>query len=54
MKAGNFYYDWLMVYGGIFPTFPDPEHGRSVAEAVGVQRGEGERRRGDGVDVVQG
>lgn len=29
MKAGNFYYDWLMVYGGIFPTFPDPEHGKT-------------------------
>jgi hypothetical protein len=29
MKAGVFYYDWLMVYGGIFPTFPDPEHGRT-------------------------
>lgn len=29
MKAGNFYYDWMMVYGGIFPTFPDPEHGRT-------------------------
>jgi len=29
IKAGNFYYDWLMVYGGIFPTFPDPEHGRT-------------------------
>lgn len=29
MKAGNFYYDWLMVYGGIFPTFPDPEHGKA-------------------------
>ncbi|WP_291689571.1 DUF5107 domain-containing protein, partial [Bradyrhizobium sp.] len=28
MKAGNFYYDWLMVYGGIYPTFPDAEHGR--------------------------
>src|SRR5947199_1628560 len=27
--AGVFYYDWLMVYGGIFPTFPDPEHGRT-------------------------
>lgn len=23
-----FYYDWLMVYGGIFPTFPEPEHGK--------------------------
>ena len=29
IKAGNFYYDWLMVYGGIFPTFPDAEHGRA-------------------------
>jgi hypothetical protein len=29
MGAGNFYYDWLMVYGGIFPTFPEPEHGKS-------------------------
>ncbi len=24
-----FYYDWLMVYGGIFPTFPEPEHGKT-------------------------
>jgi len=29
MKGGNFYYDWMMVYGGIFPTFPDPEHGKT-------------------------
>jgi hypothetical protein len=29
MKADTFYYDWLMVYGGIFPTFPDPEHGKT-------------------------
>src|SRR4029078_7708671 len=29
MTAGNFYYDWLMVYGGIFPTFPDAEHGKT-------------------------
>ena len=29
MTANVFYYDWLMVYGGIFPTFPDPEHGRA-------------------------
>src|ERR1043166_3345883 len=29
INANNFYYDWLMVYGGIFPTFPDPEHGRT-------------------------
>lgn len=27
--TGIFYYDWLMVYGGIFPTFPEPEHGKS-------------------------
>lgn len=25
---GIFYHDWLMVYGGIFPTFPEPEHGK--------------------------
>ena len=29
INAGNFYYDWLMVYGGIFPTFPNAEHGKS-------------------------
>lgn len=29
MNEGNFYYDWLMVYGGIFPTFPEPEHGKT-------------------------
>src|SRR5258705_8751462 len=29
IKGDTFYYDWLMVYGGIFPTFPDPEHGRT-------------------------
>ena len=27
--TGGFYYDWLMVYGGIFPTFPEPEHGKT-------------------------
>ncbi len=27
-----FYYDWLMVYGGIFPTFPEPEHGKMWLE----------------------
>ncbi len=26
---GNFYYNWLMVYGGIFPTFPESEHGKT-------------------------
>jgi hypothetical protein len=29
IKAGNFYYDWLMVYGDIFATFPDAEHGKT-------------------------
>ena len=29
MGAGNFYYDWLMVFGGVFPTFPEPEHGKT-------------------------
>jgi hypothetical protein len=29
IKGGTFYYDWMMVYGGIFPTFPDPEHGKT-------------------------
>jgi len=24
-----FYHDWLMIYGGIFPTFPEPEHGKT-------------------------
>ncbi|MDB5609669.1 MAG: hypothetical protein JWP25_6569 [Bradyrhizobium sp.] len=29
IKGGIFYYDWLIVYGGIFPTFPDAEHGKA-------------------------
>ena len=29
IKGGTFYYDWLMVVGGIFPTFPDAEHGKT-------------------------
>jgi len=29
IKQGTFYYDWMMVYGGIFPTFPDAEHGKT-------------------------
>lgn len=29
ISDGNFYYDWLMVWGGIFPTFPEPEHGKA-------------------------
>jgi Domain of unknown function (DUF5107) len=33
IKGGTFYYDWLMVYGGIFPTFPDAEHGKTWLKA---------------------
>ena len=29
INGGTFYYNWLIVYGGIFPTFPDAEHGRT-------------------------
>jgi hypothetical protein len=29
IKGDIFYYDWMMVYGGIFPTFPDAEHGKT-------------------------
>ena len=29
IDRGVFYYDWLMIYGGIFPTFPEPEHGKT-------------------------
>lgn len=28
-RSGAFYYNWLMVYGGIFPTLPEPEHGKT-------------------------
>ena len=27
--SGIFYYDWLMIYGGIFPTLPEAEHGKT-------------------------
>ena len=30
--SGNFYYDWLMVYGGVFATFPESEHGKTWGE----------------------
>jgi hypothetical protein len=29
IDKGWFYYNWLMVYGGIFPTLPEPEHGKA-------------------------
>ncbi|MBN1607277.1 MAG: DUF5107 domain-containing protein [Polyangiaceae bacterium] len=28
MLEGIFYYDYLVVMGGIFPSFPEPEHGK--------------------------
>ena len=28
-NANIFYWDWLMIIGGIFPTFPEPEHGKT-------------------------
>ncbi|HEY0468416.1 MAG TPA: DUF5107 domain-containing protein, partial [Polyangiaceae bacterium] len=28
MKQGIFYYDYLVIMGGIFPSFPEPEHGK--------------------------
>jgi hypothetical protein len=28
INQGNFYYNWVMGYGGIFPTFSEPEHGK--------------------------
>jgi len=54
IKGGNFYYDWLMVYGGIFPNVPGCRARQDMAETVGFQGGEGECRRSDGVDVAQG
>lgn len=30
-QEGNFYNDWLIVWGGIFPTFPESEHGKYFA-----------------------
>jgi hypothetical protein len=45
IAAGNFYYDWLMVYGGIFPTFPDAEHGKTWLKPWDfrvVKQGDGE------------
>jgi hypothetical protein len=45
IAAGNFYYDWLMVYGGIFPTFPDAEHGKTWLKPWSfrvVKQGDGE------------
>lgn len=28
MSQGIFYYDYLVIMGGIFPSFPEPEHGK--------------------------
>ena len=54
IKGGTFYYDWLMVYGGIFPTFPDAEHGKTWLKPWDFRVVKAERRRSDGVDVAQG
>ena len=40
-RAGTFHSDWLMVYGGIFPTLPWSRARQDLAEAVGLQGGEG-------------
>ena len=37
MKGGTFYYDWMMVVGGIFPTFPDAEHGKTWLKPWGFK-----------------
>jgi hypothetical protein len=37
IKGGTFYYDWLMVFGGIFPTFPDAEHGKTWLKPWGFK-----------------
>lgn len=34
---GIFYYDWLMICGGIFPAFPEPEHGKTWLRAWSFQ-----------------
>ena len=36
MNDGNFYYDWLMVFGGVFPTFPEPEHGKDMVSSMAM------------------
>ena len=54
MKAGVFYYDWLMVYGGIFPTFPDAEHGRTWLKRWDFKVVKATDWRSDGGDVAQG
>src|SRR2546429_9852514 len=37
IAAGNFYYDWLVVDGGLFPTFPDAEHGKTWPKPWGFK-----------------
>ena len=36
MTGGTFYYDWMMVLGGIFPTFPGCRTRQDMAETVGL------------------
>src|SRR2546430_2606118 len=37
IKGATFYYDWMMGYGGIFPTFPDAEHGKTWLKPWGFK-----------------
>ncbi len=43
MKAGNFYYDWMMVLWRHLPDIPDPRARQDVAEAVGLPGRQAER-----------
>ncbi len=61
MFEGIFYYDYLVIMGGIFPSFPEPEHGRywnqpydleivsETTEAITVRMS-----RQDDTDLAQG
>ena len=61
MYEGIFYYDYLVIMGGIFPSFPEPEHGKywnqpysleivsESAEAITVRMS-----RQDDMDLVDG
>src|ERR1700686_907883 len=41
IEGGTFYYDWLMVYGGIFPTLPAAESGQAWLKRGGFEGGRG-------------
>ena len=52
IKGDIFYYDWLMVYGGIFPTFPDAEHGKTWLKLWNFRVVKENAGESDGVDVA--